>query len=152
MYTHWFGLPYARRRRITQSIASLIAEVEGDVALNTTDSEPWSRARARSRAATVSRASSQVMAFQPGSPDPFGAVRLSGCSSRSAWVTSSGAVLPLIHSAWPVGCEGSGCSAVKAPSLIVAFAPHRETHRGQNVGTCSVTWSTVIAAPSRGPR
>jgi hypothetical protein len=40
MYTHWFGLPNARRRRMTQSIASLIAEVDGEVALNTTDSGP----------------------------------------------------------------------------------------------------------------
>ncbi len=40
MYMHWFGLPNAHRRRITQSIASDIAEVDGEVALTTTDSGP----------------------------------------------------------------------------------------------------------------
>jgi hypothetical protein len=35
-----FGLPNARRRRITQSSESDIAEVEGEAELNTTDSGP----------------------------------------------------------------------------------------------------------------
>ena len=36
----WFGLPNARRRRITQSSASDIADVDGEAELNTTDSGP----------------------------------------------------------------------------------------------------------------
>jgi hypothetical protein len=129
-------------------MASLIAEVDGEVALNTTDSGPWTRLRARSCAATVSSASSHVMRCQPGSPAPLGFVRMRGCSSRSAWFTISGAALPLTHSAWPVGCDGSGRNATNSPSVIVAFAPHRDTHSGQYVDTCSVAWFAAIAPPS----
>jgi hypothetical protein len=147
MYTHWFGLPNARRRRISQSIASDIAEVEGEVALNTTDSGPWSRASPRSRSAIVSSASSQVTRRQPGSPAPLGFVRLSGWSSRSGWYTISGAAFPFTHSAWPVGCDGSGCSATNVPSTMVALAPHRDTHNGQNVDTCLVAASSATGPP-----
>ena len=148
---HWFGHPNARRRRISQSTESLIADVDGEAELKTTDSAPWSRARARSRAATVSSASSQEMRRQPGSAAPLGLVRASGCSRRSAWCTISGAALPLMQRAWPVGCEGSGCSSRSSPSLTVAVAPQRDTHKGQNVETCVVAMRNPhVGAPQAG--
>ena len=116
-----------------------IAEVEGDAEPNATHSGPWSLASARSRDATMSSASSQLMRCQPGSAAPLGLVRLRGWSSRSAWLTISGAALPFTHSAAPVGCDGSGRRATNAPSVIVASTPHRDTHKAQNVGTCLVT-------------
>src|SRR5919204_2803579 len=66
-----FGLPNARRRRVIQSTESLSAEVDGDADPNTTDSGPDVSATARSRAATVSRASSQPIRSHPGSSAPF---------------------------------------------------------------------------------
>ena len=86
-----------------QSTESLIADVDGEADANTTDSGPDAAAIAVSRAATVSSASSQLIRSHPGSSAPCGAVRRSGCSTRSAWPTISGAALPFTHSAFPVG-------------------------------------------------
>src|SRR5918911_4154500 len=97
------GLPNARRRRMIQSTESLSAEVDGDADPNTTDSGPDAAAIAVSRAAIVSSASSQPIRAHAGSSAPFGAVRRSGCSTRSAWPTIAGAALPFTHSAPPVG-------------------------------------------------
>ena len=147
-----FGLPKARRRRVIQSTESLIAEVDGDAEANTTDSGPDAAAIALSRAAIVSSASSQVMRSHIGSSAPFGAVRRSGCSTRSAWPTIAGAALPFTHSARPVGWAGSGSSAVKRPSTVTAVAPQRETHSAQNVGvrTCaSVLYTALCDETSR---
>jgi hypothetical protein len=41
-----------------------------------------------------------------------------------------------------------GRSATNAPSAIVAFAPHFDTHNGQNVETCFVTCVLAIGPPS----
>ena len=40
MYVQKFGLPKARISRWTQSMASLIADVDGELELNATDSGP----------------------------------------------------------------------------------------------------------------
>ena len=74
-----------------QSTESLRADVDGDADPNTTDSGPVAAAIAVKRAATVSSASSQLICSHPGSSAPFGAVRRSGCGTRSAWLTISGA-------------------------------------------------------------
>ena len=86
-----------------QSTESLMAEVDGDADANTTDSGPEAAAIAVSREAIVSSASSQLIRSHAGSSAPFGAVRRSGCSTRSAWPTIAGAALPFTHSARPVG-------------------------------------------------
>jgi hypothetical protein len=52
------------------------------------------------------------------------------------------------HTAWPVGCYGSWQEPTNAPSAIVAFAPHFDTHNGQNVETCFVTCVLAIGPPS----
>ncbi len=145
-----FGLPNARRRRVIQSTESLIADVDGDADPNTTDSGPDAAAIAVSRVATVSSASSQLIRSQAGSSAPFGAVRRSGCSTRSACPTIAGAALPFTHNARPVGCPASGSSAAKRPSTVTAVAPHRETHSAQNVGvrTCTSLRSTVLRPDS----
>ena len=124
------GLPKARCSRWIQSTQSTIADVEGETELNTTDSGPWSRASPRSRSATVSSASSQVMHRQPASAEPFGLVRTIGCRRRFGWAVMADASLPLMHSTFPVGCDGS-LSRVKVPSVTVARAPQRDTHNGQ---------------------
>src|SRR5205085_8142412 len=102
----------------------MIAEVEGDTELNTTDSGPWSRASARRRSATVPSASSQLMRCQPASADPFGVVRLIGYRRRSGWAVIAGASLPLRHSTFPVGWDGSRFR-VNVPFDTVARAPQR---------------------------
>src|SRR3954469_10729823 len=137
-----FGLPKARRRRVIQSAESLIADVDGDAAPNTTDSGPDAAAIAVSRAATVSSASSQLIRSHAGSSAPLGAVRRSGYSTRSAWPTIAGAALPFTHNARPVGWAASGSSAVKRPSTVTAIAPQRDTHSAQNVGV-RTTWASV---------
>jgi hypothetical protein len=131
-----------------QSTESLIADVEGDADANTTDSGPDAAAVAVSLAATTSSASSQLIRSHAGSSDPFGAVRRSGCSTRSAWLTIAGAALPFTHSARPVGWAGSGSSAVKCPSTVTAVAPQRDTQSAQNVGVRTVASlpSTVLCA------
>ncbi len=129
-----FGLPKARWSRWTHSMLSTIADVDGDAEANTTDSGPWSRARARSRAATVSSASSHVIGCQPGSGSSFGRVRFNGCVNRPGWAVIRGASLPFTHRALPVGWDGSRLSA-NVPPVTVARAPQRETHNGQYVGT-----------------
>ena len=132
------GLPKARRSRVSQSIESDMADVEGEALPNTTASGPDSAATAASRAAMVASASSQPSRSQPGSAAPFGAVRRSGCSSRSGCATISGAALPLTQIAPPVGWPGRGRSASRRPSSTVAVAPQRDTHSGQNVATSVV--------------
>jgi hypothetical protein len=129
-----FGVPNARCSRWIQSTQSTIADVEGDTELNTTDSGPWSRAKAWSLPVTVSRASSQLMRCQPGSEAPLTRVRFIGCRKRSGCAVISGAALPFTHNAFPVGCDGSRPS-VNVPLATVALAPQRDTHNGQNVGT-----------------
>src|SRR3954463_6291551 len=133
MYEQKLGLPNARLRRTTQSTESDIADVDGEALPNTTASGPDCSAIAVSFVAIVSSASSQLIGSQPGSGAPFGAVRRRGRSSRSGWLTISGAALPLTHSACPVGCPGAGRKASNRPSSTVAVAPHRETHSGQKV-------------------
>jgi len=54
--------------------------------------------------------------------------------SGSGWAVIAGASLPLTHSVFPVGCDGSGFS-VNVPSVTVARAPQRDTHNGQYVAT-----------------
>ena len=122
--------------------------VDGDADANTTDPGPDAAAIAVSRVATVSSASSQLIRSHAGSSAPFGAVRRSGCSTRSAWPTIAGAALPFTHNARPVGWAGSGSSAVKRPTTVTAVAPSRETLSAQNVGgrTCASLPSTVLCA------
>jgi hypothetical protein len=71
-------VPKARCSRWIQSTQSTIADVEGETELNTTDSAPCSPASVRSRSATASNASSQLIRSQPGSAEPLGVVRFSG--------------------------------------------------------------------------
>ena len=94
----------------------------------------------RIRAATVASASSQPIRSHAGSPSPFGAVRRSGCSTRSECLTIAGAALPFTHSARPVGWPRSDSNAVKRPSTVTAVAPQRETHSAQNVGVRTCAW------------
>ncbi len=112
-------------------MASLIADVDGELALNATDSGPSEAARDESRSATVSSPSSQVICSHPGSAESLGLVRLSGCSSLDRWATISGAALPFKHRALPVGWDGSGRRATRVPSVTSARAPQRDTHNGQ---------------------
>ena len=80
----------------------------------------------------MSSASFQAMRCQPGSLDPFGFVRLS--------------TLHTLPGRWDA--MDPGRSATNAPSAIVAFAPHFDTHNGQNVETCFVTCVLAIGPPS----
>jgi hypothetical protein len=52
----------------------------------------------------------------------------------------------------PVGCDGSGSNASKAPSVTSARAPQRDTHNGQNVGTRSPPPSDSHARPAPAQR
>ena len=129
-----FGLPNARINRTTQSTASLIADVDGELELKPTACGPSLALIASSRSAMVSSAWSQVICSQPGSAASLGLVRRSGCSSRPECSMICGAALPFTHSALPVGWEGSGWRLSSLPSSTLARAPHRETHSGQYVG------------------
>ena len=111
----------------------------------------------------MSSASSQLMRRQPGSAEPFGLVRIIGYCSRSGWAVIAGASLPLTHSTFPVGCDGSRFS-VNVPSVTVARAPQRDTHNGQYVATSVEVGASGMyhlprsapglasGAPSLGPR
>ena len=101
------------------------------VTAKATASGPLSAAIRRNAVAVSSSASSQPMRRQPGSASPFGRVRRSGYSSRSAASTSSGEARPLAQIEAPVGCDGSGSIATNRPFSTTASQPQRDTQSGQ---------------------
>src|SRR5579863_7832758 len=110
---------------------SLIGVPLGVVTPNTTDSAPLSRLTCASVAAISSSASSQLMRFQPGSAAPFGALRRIGYNTRLGLCTSSGAALPFMHIALPVGCVLSGRTFSSVSPRTVLIVPHLDRHNVQ---------------------
>ncbi len=120
------GLPKRRTKRSIQSMLSDSGVPLGVVTANTTDSAPLSALMAPRRRAVSASASSQPMRTQPGSGSPLGRVRRMGCSTRCGLCTSSGAALPFMHMAWPVGCAVSGRTDTSMSPRTSLSVPQRE--------------------------